>query len=285
MTSLPNLPPPSSIQPVNPQAERDLRLSIVTGLMRDSEHGNVPSYTPPLPSDPAYQVLSTSAYRDQLRVQQMNKAVRSNLILFAEGTDLDNLGITPPFNVRRLSGESDNNYRIRIQLRIRGWSPGTLDYYEFYARSASVDIRDIARSVNDDKQIVLTVMSQNGTGYPDNTLLEKVETAVNAPNIKLNNDDLVIQPVELVPVTLIITLFLRPDALPGIKEGLEESFPDVFEKHKGLGWDVARSWIEKRHEVAGVKRVSSNLPENTAVAVNQCAYLASYRVSLGGKEW
>lgn len=279
--SLPNFPKPTALLPVDPQAERDARLTLFVGLMRDADHGNMPDYTAPLPSDPAHQVLSTSAYRDQLRVKQINHAVLSNLILFAEGTDLDNLAVTPPFDVLRLEGESDDRFRERIQLRIRGWSPGTFDYYEFHARSASVDVRDVALSMATNKVMLITILAGYGIGLPDDSLLDKVQTAVTASGVKLNNDTPVVKAVDLVPLNLVVTLYLEPDAVPGIKEKLEEEFPLIFDKNRGLGRGVATSWLDSQHHLAGVKRVDLSLKDDLEAQPNQCVYLDSYLVLIG----
>ncbi len=288
--SLPDLPRPTVIQPIDFQGERDTRLEALTELMRNNNEGNTPDFSYPLPSDPSYQVISTSAYRDQLRVQQMNEAILSNLLLFAKGSDLDNLAITPPFNVERLdkglkTEETDDRFRERVQLRIRGWTPGTFDYYEYQARSASTEIRDIALSLTSNKVIKMTVMSNSETGEPSEKALTTIQRAVNASNIKLNNDTLDVQPVKLVPITLEVTLYLRPDALPGIDVQLLQEFQEVFNKARGIGWDVACSWINAQHHVTGVKRVEINLDKDIVIKADECAYLKSYNVESRGEEW
>ncbi len=49
------------------------------------------SFTGLVESDPAIKILEVAAWRELLLRQRMNEAVKSNLLKFAKGEDLDNL--------------------------------------------------------------------------------------------------------------------------------------------------------------------------------------------------
>ncbi len=241
-----------------------------------------------LSSEPGVKQLEIASYLDLLNAQKINEMGKSNLLAFAYDAQLDHLGAF--YGVKRLAGESDKAFRARIQLSIRGWAPGTLDYYEFQARSAAAGIRNVRVDLLPSEQmqdavIRITIMAETTTGEPSAALLETIREYVNHTGVKLNNDVLQVEAVQLVPVNLTVTLFLLPDALPGIAEQRQQTFPGLFDQNRALGWDVTRSWVSAQHQVTGVKRVELDWAGDQVIGPNQCAVLQNYRVLTGGVEW
>ena len=69
-----------------------------------------------LESEPLVKLLESFAFRELLFRARVNDAARAHLLAFATGADLDHLGAL--FGVSRMTGETDDRLRVRIQLRI-----------------------------------------------------------------------------------------------------------------------------------------------------------------------
>lgn len=96
------------------------------------------SFTALVESDPAMKVLEVAAWRELLLRERINEAVKSNLLKFATGNDLDNLAEF--YGVERENGENDESFRKRIKAKIVGWSTG--GNYRFQALSADRRVKD-----------------------------------------------------------------------------------------------------------------------------------------------
>jgi len=238
-----------------------------------------------LESEPTNKLLQEATYREMVQGQRINDSLAANLLALAIGANLDH-HVASFYDVYRLEGETDDALRQRTQLSIRGWSPGTDDYYEFQARSAINGIKDVMVDTPSDTGIIrITVMAEEGDGYPSTEIIDAVRERVNQKGIKLNNDTLIVEAVELVGIELIITLYMYDQSMPENIISLKESFSLLFNSTRGLGWDLAKSWVDSNHHVVGVKRVACNLPENTIIEPNQSPFLLSYDVVNGGNEW
>lgn len=66
-------------------------------------------------SDPAMKVLEVAAWRELLLRQRINEAVKSNLLKFATGEDLDNLAEF--YGVEREKEEEDERFRKRVKAK------------------------------------------------------------------------------------------------------------------------------------------------------------------------
>lgn len=242
-----------------------------------------------LESDPVTKQSEIASYRELLIRQRINDALAANLLALSTGSDLDHIAAF--YDVKRLAGESDDAFRVRVQLSIRGWSPGTAEYYEFQVRSASNQIRDVLVDVPDvqeiDKKgwIYISIMQNGGDGSASAELLATVRNHLHDTRIRLINDTLIINSVELVPIDLTATIYLLPGALPGTLERIEASLPLSFDQARGLGWDVTRSWFTTALQQPGVKRSELSINADIPIAAHQCAYLRSFTPQPGGEQW
>ncbi len=240
-----------------------------------------------LESDPVTKQTEVAAYRELLIRQRINDALASNLLALSSGSDLDNLAAF--YDVLRLQDETDDQFRARVQLSIRGWAPGTVEYYEFQCRSASTQIRDVQVSVPDNNLIdqkgwiYISLMENNDDGQASQELLDAVFSHVNHPTIRLINDTLVVQSVELIPLDLVVTVTLLPDALPGTPNLIRSGFPGKFDAGRGLDFDITTDWLSCLLRVPGVKKIALNVTDDISIAPNQCAWLRSFEVIQGGQ--
>jgi phage-related baseplate assembly protein len=109
-----------------------------------------------LESDPAARQLQIVAYREMLVRQNSNDASFAVMLAYAEGADLEHVGVR--FGVRRFTlkaadvennkpavYESDDDLRRRIQLSLEGFSTaGPEGAYVFHALNADVNVKDVS---------------------------------------------------------------------------------------------------------------------------------------------
>ena len=94
-----------------------------------------------LESEPLAKLLEAHALRELIYRQRVNDAARAYLLAYATGSDLDHKGAF--YGVPRLPGETDERYRVRIQLRIRALAGnGTREHYELVAMTADQNVYD-----------------------------------------------------------------------------------------------------------------------------------------------
>lgn len=138
-------------------AHAQIRDEMLADYTADMQADN-PEFTSPLPSDPAYTLISRFAYRELHLRQRINEAARAVLLAYAQGGDLDNLGAlfgvvrlvlepadneaTPP---KPAVLESDAALRTRILLAVDGISvAGPASAYAFHALSADSLVKDVS---------------------------------------------------------------------------------------------------------------------------------------------
>ena len=135
---LSQLPPPAFATAPELEAIVTATLARIRQLMGD----DAPELD--LDSDPAAMTVQANAWRETLLYAAVNDAARGTLLPWAEGGALEwiaaNQGAGP-----RLAGESDDDYRQRIQAAARGVSvAGPQSSYEALARAASALAAEVA---------------------------------------------------------------------------------------------------------------------------------------------
>lgn len=232
-----------------------------------------------LESEPSVKQLEVAAYHDMLQSQRVNNALTSNLLALSTGGHLDHLAAF--YDVQRLPGETDDAFRERVQLSIRGWSPGTVEYYEFQVRSVSNQIRDVEILVPDNDSldekgwIYVHVMQNNATGIATEELLQEIRNHLNNKTIRLINDTFVVSSVEIVPISINAVIHLFDDALPETLSTIEANFYANFEQERRMGFSITLSWVYGLLQQPGVRKVDLNLTEDIYLSRNQAPRLQS----------
>jgi phage-related baseplate assembly protein len=230
-----------------------------------------------LESEPLTIAIEAFAYRELLLRQQINEAVRSNLLAFAQGADLDQLGAF--YGVIRQSsnggdegnsGESDDVLRVRIKDRILGSSTaGGEAHYRYQAFSVSTDIRDVAVDSPQPGRVRVSVLAK--TGVEIEPLIEQVKARVAADDVQVLTDTVEVVPTELIEVDIVADIIPLEGSLPLSQEILSQRFGQVIEQQRRLGWDLAPSWIVSQLHSSNIKEVHLHQPaQNIAVQPNQC---------------
>ena len=124
-----------------PQIIEELSINEILSQMKAKLIEIDKEYNAYLESDPLVKLLEVAAYRELLLRQRINQAAKANLLAFATGSDLDNLGAF--YGVERKENETDDEYRKRIQAKIEGWSTaGSRAAYKFHALNSDPRVRE-----------------------------------------------------------------------------------------------------------------------------------------------
>ncbi|WP_353282418.1 baseplate J/gp47 family protein [Wolbachia endosymbiont (group A) of Myopa testacea] len=237
------------------------------------------SFTALVESDPAMKVLEVAAWRELLLRQRINEAVKSNLLKFAMGNDLDNLAEF--YGVERENGEKDEHFRKRIKARIVGWSTGgSKEHYRFHALSADRRVKDalVESKVPGSVEISILSTELSINGIASEELLDIVRKRVTRDDIRVLTDTITVVGCNIIEIDIHSKISIKR---PDIIETVKKKFIEKFETTKRLGWKVTRSWIIANLFVEGVENVELIEPrEDIVVLGNECAALRSLNVEL-----
>lgn len=219
-----------------------------------------------LESDPVMALLEVAAYRELVLRARINDSARANLLAFAKGGDLDQLGAF--YDVTRLSGEADARFRERVILAIIGRSTGgTRERYKFIAMSVDVSIADVVVWNNGiDPFVRVSVLNSLNNGVPYPEQLASVEAALTAVGVQMVNDRFIIDGAVKTTVNVVADVWMLPNAPQATLGGLEQALRLAWEDEGGLGRDLNLSWITARLMRPGVARVAVTAPAAGTVA-------------------
>ncbi|WP_341822219.1 baseplate J/gp47 family protein [Wolbachia endosymbiont (group A) of Clivina fossor] len=234
------------------------------------------SFTALVESDPAMKILEVAAWRELLLRERINEAVKSNLLKFAMGEDLDNLAEF--YGVERENGENDESFRKRIKAKIVGWSTG--GNYRFQALSADSRVKDalVESKVPGSVEISILSTELSTNSIASEELLDIVRKRVTRDDIRVLTDTITVVGCNIIEIDIHSKISIKR---PDIIETVKKKFIEKFETTKRLGWKVTRSWIIANLFVEGVENVELIEPrEDVVVLGNECAFLKSLNVEL-----
>ncbi len=132
-------------------------------------------------SDPAIKILEVAAWRELLLRERINEAVKSNLLKFATGEDLDNLAEF--YGVERQKEDDDERFRKKVKAKIVGSSTcGSKEYYRYQALSADSRVKDALVESPVAGSVQISILSTQ-TGIVSEELLEIVKKQVTRDDI------------------------------------------------------------------------------------------------------
>jgi len=214
--------------------------------------------------------------------------------------------------------ENDDEYRLRIQLSLDGLSTAGPELaYIFHTLSASGQILDasvtapvfsraaispavrgqlpensIVLQVDDDAglaepmpgDVVVTVLSRDASGVPDNQTLEAVEQALNKESVRPLTDNVNTRAASIIDYAVDATIYTYagPDSTVVIEEAAA-AINNYTEENKRLGRSITRSGIFAALHVAGVQRVDLTQPAADVTCTDaQAARNVSLNLMYGG---
>ncbi|WP_375315990.1 baseplate J/gp47 family protein [Wolbachia endosymbiont (group A) of Colletes cunicularius] len=234
------------------------------------------SFTALVESDPAMKVLEVAAWRELLLRQRINESVKSNLLKFATGEDLDNLAEF--YGVERQKEEEDERFRKRIKAKIMGWSTcGSKEYYRYHALSADRRVKDALVESKVPGSVEISILSTE-LSTASEELLEIVKKQVTRDDIRVLTDTITVISCNITEIDIHSRMSISSVIS---KEEIKEQFIKKFEANKRLGWNITRSWIIANLFVDGVENVELIEPkEDVVVLGNECANLRNLKIEL-----
>ncbi|MFP3020172.1 MAG: baseplate J/gp47 family protein [Wolbachia sp.] len=258
------------------QQPEPLNFEEIFARMKEELISRDKSFTALIESDPAMKILEVAAWRELLLRQRINEAVKSNVLKFAMGEDLDNLAEF--YGVERQKEEDDERFRKRVKAKIVGWSTG--GSYRYYALSADTRVKDalVESPVPGKVQVSILSTELSTTGIPQEELLEIVKNQLNREDVRILTDTIEVVSCNIIEIDIHSRISIKR---PDIIETVKKKFIEKFETTKRLGWSITRSWIIANLFIEGVENVELIEPrEDVVVLGNECAALRSLNVEL-----
>ncbi|MFP3027815.1 MAG: baseplate J/gp47 family protein [Wolbachia sp.] len=254
-----------------------LNFEEILSRMREELVKRDASFTALVESDPAIKILEVAAWRELLLRERINEAVKSNLLKFATGEDLDNLAEF--YGVERENVENDESFRKRIKAKTVGSSTcGSKEYYRYHALSADRRVKDalVESKVPGSVEISILSTELSTNGIASEELLDIVRKQVTRDDIRVLTDTITVVGCNIIEIDIHSKISIKR---PDIIETMKKKFIEKFETTKRLGWSITRSWIIANLFVEGVENVELIEPrEDVVVLGNECANLRNLKV-------
>lgn len=247
-------------------------------------------------SDPATKQLLVLSYFAQLLRQRINDAARAVMPAHAVGADLDNIAAI--FGITRFTltpadastgaaavMESDTDFRRRMVLAPEGYSvAGPEGSYIFHALSADADILDASASSPSPGEVLVSILSREGSGAASAALVAKVDHYLSDVTRRPLTDLVTVQSAAIINYDVVATLhtYRGPDADIVLDAARTRLAAYVADCHR-LGRDVTRSGIFAALHVDGVQNVDLIRPAADLIVSRQAApYCTGVTVTFAG---
>ncbi|OQP31913.1 baseplate assembly protein [Pantoea latae] len=297
--NLSQLPAPDVVETLDYEALLAERKATLISLYPAEQQAAL-ARTLTLESEPLVKLLQENAYRELILRQRINEAAKANMVAWATGSDLDQLGANN--GVTRLTlraadnstlpptaalMESDDNFRMRIAAAFEGLSvAGPSGAYEYHAKSADGRVADVSATSPAPAEVVITVLSREGDGTAPADLLAIVANALNDEDVRPVADRVSVQTAAIVEYRVDATLYLYPgpEAEP-IRAAAEAKLIAFINAQARLGRDIRQSALYAALHVEGVQRVELAQPAADVVLdKTQAAYCSGYSIAVGGSD-
>lgn len=253
-----------------------------------------------LESEPIVKLLQENAYREIILRQRVNEAAEANMVAWASGADLDQLGANNGVVRLTLTAaddsaippvaavmESDDDFRLRVASAFEGLSvAGPTGAYEFHAKSADGRVSDATAISPSPACVTVTVLSREGDGVAAADLLAVVDAALNDENVRPVADRLTVQSAAIVnySVDAVLYIYPGPEAEP-VRAAAEAKLQAFVTAQRRLGRDIRQSALYAALHVEGVQRVQLNAPaQDVVLDKTQAGYCTGYTITVGGSD-
>lgn len=296
------LPPPQAIEALDYES---LRSTMVSDFRE-----RYPAWSAELESDPVIKLIEAFAYRELLLRSRINHAVRSVMLAYATGADLDHIGAL--FNVARLAGEDDTRLRYRIQQGFAALgAAGPAQAYRAHAMGVSADIIDVSVASGAPGRVDVCVLGHETVEvaqateaevmvgailFPDvpvqtgqavivarnnSALLNAVIAALSDENVRPLTDQVVVFGPQIKPVAVLARLHLYQGPDPAAVLAQAQGALRAYLQRIGrLGYDMTRAGLIGALAVPGVQNVLLESPATDVVCgFDQIAVASSVELS------
>lgn len=281
------LPPPAVIETLDFEAILDrLKLRLIELL---------PDLVLDLESEPALKLLQVMAYQELQLRQRINDAAKACMLAYAIKSDLDHQAANA--HVQRLvidagdpdalppippTMEPDDRLRERAQMAPEGISTaGPIGGYHFHALTASALVADVGVDSPTPGVVRVTVLAANASGIADTELLETVEAALSAEDVRPLCDTVLVQPATVIPQAIEATLYRRTG--PAGEAGAQTAhaaLPVWLASTRRLKAGLPRSGIFAALHQSGIARVEIDEPAaDVLCGVTECVHVTSVLIN------
>lgn len=290
------LPEPQLIEKLDFETLFEARKKHFLGLFSPEEQTEV-AKTLALDSEPIVKLLQENAYLEMQLRQRVNEAALANMLAFATGSDLDQLGAN--FDEKRLIiqeadddafppveeiVESDTAFRARIQQAFNKLSvAGPRSAYEVFARRADGRVSDVSAMSPAPAYVTVSILSRENDGVATEDLLNVVRVALNDEEVRPVADRLTVQSAKIIKYGIKATLFYFPGpAQEPIRLSAVKRLENYVTEQHRIGRDINRSAIMAALHVEGVQRVELHEPAQDIVIDGYSASFCTQTEILSG---
>ena len=285
---LSQLPPPDVVEPL------DFEVIFARKLARLVELD--PTFNALVESDPAYKVLQVSAYDELMLRQRINEAAKAVMLAYASGTDLDQLAgnfqlerlvVTPadPAAIPPVPAvyESDTSLRRRVQLSFEGFTTaGSQGSYIFAALNSSGLVLDANAFSPEPGLVSVYVLSREANGTASEQLLDVVNAAVNAEEVRPMTDQVSVLSAAVTDyqIEAVLTVFPGPDAELIRQAAVQAAQAYATSVHR-LAYDVTYSGLMAALHQNGVQSVELISPAASIInGEGEASYCTAINVTV-----
>lgn len=270
-------------------------LSLVKPDMRDAV-----AETLALESEPLTILAQSAAYREMILRQRVNDASRAVMLAYATKSDLDQIAanyrierqvITPEDTttspVTPAVMEDDVSLRRRVQMSFEGFTTaGSSGSYVFHALSADARVLDADVYGPEDTPgvVEVAVLSRNGVGTADSSLLQSVMNKLSARDIRPLTDQVIVKSAAIISyeIEAVITFYDGPDQ-DVVMQSARDSLDKYIEQQHRMGRDVSRSGIFAALHQDGVHNVNLIQPAaDVIIDWDEATYCSAVTLINGG---
>lgn len=293
--NLASLPQPNLVEPRTFEAIlADLKADVIT---RAEQWVPNIARVLELESDLATILLQAFAYRELLKIAELNDAAKENTLAFATGAPLENFGANVGVTRKVIDPgddtavpplpevlESDNDLRRRIQLAYEGLtSAGSTGAYMFHSLNASEQVSDAYVESPQPGEVLVTVLSREADGTPSFETLEAVTAALAEEDARDLCALVSVQAATIVTFDVDVQLEIAPGPDPAVVlDAATAALTAYVEADARLGRPVTLSRIYAALEQEGVDRVHLAAPAaDLEITPQQAAHCTGITVAQG----
>ena len=163
---------------------------------------------------------------------------------------------------------------------------GSVGAYQFHGRSADGRVADVSVISPTPACVTVSVLSREGNGAASDELIQIVNLALNAEDVRPVADRVTVQSAEIVPYQIVAELYLYPGPeVEPVREAAEAKLKTYITAQHRLGRDIRKSAIYAALHVEGVQRVELAQPvADIVLDENQASYCSDYAITIGGAD-
>lgn len=197
-------------------------------------------------------------------------------------------------NITKTSGgaeeEEDEDYYNRMRESMESFSTaGPINGYIYHAKSVSSAVSDVAATSPEPGVVDVRILLQNGE-QPTKAILEEIETALNASDVRPLTDTVTVSEPEEDLFEIDVTFYIERNSQANssiIDRDAREAVENYISWQTGkMGRDINPSYLVQLMMGAGIKRVEVRKPEFKAIEETHVARIkrGTMQVLNGGVE-